>query len=186
MACREPENSDVSAGVPVDDGGADHLVAGVALPKVELQSTKGGKVSLSRVGRCIVYVYPWTGKAGFPNPPRWDDISGAHGSTPQAEGFRDRYDAFEAAGYDVVGISGQTGEEQGEFAARMGLPFALLSDAGFALADALRLPRFETGGVVYLKRLTLLVRDGVIAETIYPVVRPGEHAGEVLARLGVG
>jgi peroxiredoxin len=169
----------------VDDGGADHLVAGVALPDVALQSTQGGKVSLSWADRCIFYVYPWTGRPGFLNPPHWDDIPGAHGSTPEAEGFRDRYADFEAAGYDVAGISGQTGEEQAEFAARLSLPFALLSDAGFAFADALRLPRFETGGVVYLKRLTLIVRDGVIAETIYPVTRPAEHAGEVLARLGL-
>lgn len=173
----------MSAGLPVDDGAADHLVAGLALPDVALVSTLGGKVSLSWADRCVVYVYPWTGRPGFPNPPNWDDIPGAHGSTPEAEGFRDQYAAFEAAGYDVAGISGQTGEEQAEFAARLGLPFALLSDAGFAFADALRLPRFETGGVGYLKRLTLIVRDGVIAETIYPVTRPGEHAGEVLARL---
>ena len=170
----------------MDDGGADHLVAGLALPDVALWSTKGGRVSLARAARCVVYVYPWTGKPGFPNPPDWDDIPGAHGSTPEAEGFRDRYAAFESAGYDVVGISGQTGEEQAEFAARLGLPFAQLSDAGFAFADALGLPRFETGGVVYLKRLTMIVRDEVIAATIYPVVRPGEHAGEVLARLGGG
>ena len=176
----------MSAGLPVDDGGADHLVAGLALPDVALQSTQGGKVSPSWADRCVVYVYPWTGRPGFPNPPDWDDIPGAHGSTPEAEGFRDRYAVFEAAGFDVVGISGQTSEEQAEFAGRLGLPFALLSDAGFAFADALRLPRFETGGVVYLKRLTLIVRNGVIAETIYPVVRPGEHAGEVLARLAVG
>ena len=176
----------MSAALPVKKCGADHLVAGLALPEVVLQSTKGGTASLSGADRCVVYVYPWTGRPGYPNPPNWDDIPGAHGSTPEAEGFADRYAEFEAAGYDVVGISGQTSKEQAEFAGRLRLPFALLSDAGFAFADALRLPRFETGGVTYLKRLTLIVRDGVIAETIYPVERPAEHAGEVLARLAVG
>lgn len=176
----------MSGGLLVDDGGADHLVSGVALPDVALVSTQGGKVSLSWADRCVVFVYPWTGRPGFPNPPGWDDIAGAHGSTPEAEGFRDRYAEFVAAGYDVVGISSQSSEEQAEFSARVGLPYSLLSDAGFALADALRLPRFKTGGMVYLRRLTLIVRDGVIAETIYPVAQPGEHAREVLSLLAVG
>ncbi len=35
-------------------------------------------------------------------------------------------------------------------------------------ADALKLPRFETGGVTYLKRLTMIVRDGVIYRTSIP------------------
>ena len=42
------------------------------------------------------------------------------------------------------------------------MPYLLLTDAQFRFADALSLPRFETGGVTYLKRLTLLVRNGVI------------------------
>ena len=44
----------------------------------------------------------------------------------------------------------------------------------------LKLPTFEAGGVAYLKRLTLLVRDGRITHTFYPVERPASHAREVL------
>lgn len=170
--------------LPSDDGATNHLTAGLVLPDVALASTQGGTVSLrSLTGTSLIFVYPWTGRPGFPNPPNWDDIPGAHGSTPQAEGFVALHEQFSAAGIHVFGISGQTSAEQAEFAARLNLPFALLSDHGFAFADALRLPRFTTGGIAYLTRLTLIVRDGVILETVYPVMRPGEHAAEVLARL---
>ena len=174
----------MTAGDLPDDGGARHLTAGVMLPDVALVSTLGGTVSLrSLAGVSVVYVYPWTGRPGFPNPPNWDDIPGAHGSTPEAEGFAKLHPRFVDSGVRVFGVSGQTCAEQAEFAGRLGLPFALLSDAKFALADGLALPRFATGGVAYLKRLTLIVRDGLIAQTVYPVQQPGEHAGEILARI---
>jgi len=74
----------------VDDDGARHLQRGRRMPDIELPTTAGRTVSLARLaGRSIVYCYPWTGRPGEPNPPGWDDIPGAHGSTPQLEGFRD-------------------------------------------------------------------------------------------------
>lgn len=172
----------MSVAEPIDDGAAAHLVAGLRLPKVELLSTQGGVVDPTELGRAVIYVYPWTGRPGFPNPPHWDDIVGAHGSTPQAEAFAALHERFLATGLEVYGLSGQTSVDQREFAGRLKLPFALLSDHGFGFADALRLPRFETGGVAYLKRLTLLVRDGAIAGAIYPVTRPAGHAAEIIAR----
>ena len=173
----------MTASPPVDDGGATHLAAGLQLPDLSLASTRGGMSSPVRPGLCVIYIYPWTGRPGHPNPLNWDDIPGAHGSTPQAEGFRDHYAEFAARKFGVIGLSGQTPSEQREFSTRLGLPFELLSDAGFAFADALRLPRFATGGISYLKRLTLIVRDGILVEAIYPVTRPAQHAGEVLAQI---
>jgi peroxiredoxin len=167
-----------------DDGGARHLSVGLPLPDILLASTRGEAVSPARLGGLhVLYIYPWTGRPGVPNPPNWDDILGAHGSTPQGEGFRDRHGDFSAAGIGVWGISGQETCEQREFSDRLGLPFALLSDAGFALQQALALPVFETGGVRYLKRLTILARDGHVARVIYPVQDPAGHAAAVLAEL---
>lgn len=169
---------------PEDDGAARHLVAGLGAPDTLLPATIGEPVSLARLeGAWVVFIYPWTGRPGLSNPPNWDDIKGAHGSTPEAEGFRDRYQAFRAAGYDVLGVSGQATADQHEFAGRIGLPFPLLSDAEGALRTPLRLPVFETGGIVYLKRLTLVLRDGKIERTIYPVHPPHTHAGDLLATL---
>lgn len=169
---------------PEDDGAARHLVASLELPDSPLPATDGTSISLRQlVGRWVVFIYPWTGRRDLPNPPRWDDIAGAHGSTPEAEGFRDAYDIYRHMGFGVLGLSGQQTADQQEFAERMRLPFALLSDAEGTLRDALRLPAFETGGVTYLKRLTLVIRDGVIERVVYPVHPPHTHAGDLLAAL---
>lgn len=169
---------------PLEDGTAKHIIPGTRLPDVALPATRGAPVNLARYQeRAIIFVYPFTGTPGEPNPPRWDEIAGAHGSTPEAEGFRDLYTQFELRGYEVFGVSGQTSEAQRAFATRTGLPYLLLSDAQFYFADALGLPRFVTGGTPYLKRLTLLVRNGIIYRCIYPVHPPHTHAASLLAEL---
>lgn len=167
---------------PADDGGARHLVLGFLLPDIALPSTMGGAINLrTRAGPSLVYVYPWTGRAGLANPPGWDDIPGAHGSTPETEGFRDNYAAISELGVEVFGLSTQESACQSELVQRLRVPFAILSDADFAFQQALRLPTFKAGDVDYLKRLTLLVRDGRIAHVFYPVHSPGGHAGRLLA-----
>ena len=169
---------------PADDAGAAHLVTGASLPDVELPTTTGDRLSLAKIsGLSILFIYPWTGKPGESNPHNWDRIPGAHGSTPEAQGFQGVLEHFQARGIQILGLSTQTRDWQREFAARNGLTFPLLSDAEFKVADALRLPRFETGGVTYLKRLTLMCRDGQIVRTFYPVHPPDRHAAELLAML---
>lgn len=168
---------------PVDDGGACHLVSGLALPDLALASTQGTVVNLLHLtGRAVVYVYPWAGRPGRPNPAGWDEIRGAHGSTPQAAGFRDLHVEFEARDARVFGLSGQSEVDQTELAARLRLPYPLLSDDGLRFADALRLPRFSADGGIYLSRLTLIVANGRIADVIYPV-HPPDRPAEVLRRL---
>lgn len=162
----------------------EHLIAGLPIPPIALPSTAGGVVALSALaGLSVVYLYPWTGRPGTANPPNWDDIPGAHGSTPQAVGFAEQLAGFAALGARVIGISGQALEEQAEFSTRMGLTFPLLSDHGLRLARALDLPTFETGGTAYLSRLTLVVRDGRIMQTHFPVSDPAGHASALLGRL---
>ena len=167
---------------PEDDGGANHLVPGLVLPPVALPATRGHVIDLSaQAGRAVLFVYPWTGRPGLPNPPAWDNIPGAHGSTPEAEGFRDLHTAFLAKGIKVYGLSGQDSAHQQELASRIALPYSLLSDVQKAFSTPLRLPSFETGGETYLRRLTLILRDGAIQRTFYPVHPPHTHAAEVLA-----
>ena len=171
---------------PVDDGAAQHLKKGARFPDMALPSTGGRRVSLAREkGIVVAFVYPWTGRPGLPNPPRWDDIPGAHGSTPQAEGFRNLIDGFRQLGASVFGISTQTTDYQRELVDRLGLPFEILSDAEFELQKALRLPTFETGDVRYLKRLTIGLVDGRIERVYYPIPLPAAHAREVCAWLGM-
>lgn len=172
------------ANAPVDDGGAHHLVPGTPLPDLELLATHGGTVNLrTRAGTSVVYVYPWTGRPGLPDPPGWDDIPGAHGSTPETAGFRDLYLEFQGLGVEVFGLSGQSFEHQQELCERLSVPFTILSDADGAFQRALRLPTFAAGPETYLNRLTLIVADGAVRHAFYPVHPPETHAAEVLAWL---
>jgi peroxiredoxin len=177
----------VSAAVLLaDDGGAKHLKRGTRMPDVALPATGGSTVNFATLrGMTIVYCYPWTGRPGLPNPPDWDSIPGAHGSTPQAEGFRDLIAGFAQVDTAVFGLSTQASDYQRELVERLGLPFQMVSDAEFTLQRALSLPTFATGGTTYLKRLTLAVADGRIERVYDPIASPAAHPREVCAWLGM-
>jgi peroxiredoxin len=169
--------------VPTDDHACDHL-PGTRVPPVALPSTRGRSVVLANlVGRTVVYCYPRSGRPGMPPPDGWDAIPGARGCTPESCGFRDHYAELKAAGVELFGLSTQTSEYQKELVDRLHLPFEILSDADFEFANALRLPTFEVRGMTLIKRLTLVLRDGVIEKVFYPVFPPDRHADEVLAWL---
>jgi peroxiredoxin len=169
---------------PSDDGAARHL-AGAAMASVGLAATDGTLVDLSALpGRVVVYAYPRTGRPGIENPEGWDLIPGARGCTPQSCAFRDHFAELQALGVQrLFGLSAQDSAYQREAAARLQLPFALLSDEHLALTRAMRLPSFQTSGLTLLKRLTLVIDDGVIAHVFYPVFPPDRNAGEVRAWL---
>ena len=172
--------------VPVDDGAAAHL-PGAAMPAIELAATGGGALRVDRVpagfSRLVLYAYPRTGRPDQPLPDGWDLIPGARGCTPEACGFRDHAADLAAAGAAVAGVSTQDAAYQAEAAARLGLGFPLLSDAGLRLTRALRLPTFEVAGLTLTRRLTLIVGGGAVEHVFYPVFPPDGHAAEVLAWL---
>jgi peroxiredoxin len=157
---------------------------GIMLPSLALPATDGGTIDLAVLpGRSLVVVYPWTGRPGLPNPPNWDDIEGAHGSTPELAGFRDRHADFLRLDARLFGLSRQTTDYQRELVSRLALPFPILSDTAGRFAAALGLPSLTTGGDVYLERLTLQVKGGQIERVFYPVPDPAGHATEVLCSL---
>nr|WP_135479441.1 peroxiredoxin [Candidatus Chloroploca mongolica] len=169
--------------VPEDDGACAHLV-GCAVPSLALTATDGSTVNLAALpSRTLVYCYPRTGVPGQALPTDWDTIPGARGCTPEACGFRDHHAELRARGTTVFGLSTQDTAYQQEFAARLHLPFAILSDAEFRLTTALRLPTFTVDGMRLIKRLTLVLHDGVIEHVFYPIFPPDTHAGQVVAWL---
>ncbi len=169
---------------PRDDGAARHLV-GLRLPCMPLPATDGSLVDLSTFpGRLVVYAYPRTGRPGVENPDGWDAIPGARGCTPQSCAFRDHAADLAALGVDhLFGLSTQQPADQREVATRLHLPFRILSDAELRFARALRLPMFETGGLFLLKRLTMIVDEGVITHVFYPVFPPDRNAQDVMTWL---
>lgn len=168
---------------PVDDGACDHLT-GLTFPPGRLPATDGSFVDIAALeGRTVLYVYPRTGTPGVPLPQDWDIIPGARGCTPQSCAFRDHHAELQGLGARVFGLSTQTTPQQTEAAARLHLPFPLLSDAAGELVRALRLPTFEVEGQGLLRRVTLIVRGGRIEKVFYPVFPPDQNAQEVLSWL---
>jgi peroxiredoxin len=170
--------------VPVDDGAAHHL-AGQKLPALALPATDGSSVDLSRLaGRTVVYIYPRTGVPGQAPLDGWDLIPGARGCTPQSCSFRDHFTELRGLGVShLYGLSTQDTAYQREAAQRLELPFAILSDETLELTRAIGLPTFSVAGMTLLKRMVLVIDDGVITKVFYPVFPPDKSAEEVIAWL---
>lgn len=168
---------------PQDDGAADHL-PGLPMPELSLRTSDGRTVDLGALGpgRTIVYLYPRTGQPGVELPQGWNAIPGARGCTPESCGFRDHFADLQATGVTAVwGLSSQDPDYQAEAVERLHLPFDMLSDPEFSLADALTLPTFAaTGHDRLYSRLTLVIRDGAIEHVFYPAFPPDTHAEQVL------
>ncbi len=155
--------------VPVDDGAAAHL-PGRHIPELSLPAATGGMVPLAQLkGYVVIYCYPMTGRPDVALPEGWDEIPGARGCTPQSCSFRDHHQELKALNAQVYGLSTQGSDYQREMVERLHLPFPVLSDASHAFQQALGLPTFEAAGMLLLKRLTLVVQDGVIKAVHYPV-----------------
>jgi peroxiredoxin len=166
--------------VPIDDGQARHL-PGLPVAPVLLSSTTGAAVDLSTlIGRTVVYGYPRTGRPDQAPLDGWDRIPGARGCTPQSCAFRDHHRELEALGVRVFGLSTQDSVYQREAAARLHLPFPLLSDERLEFAAAMRLPTFDVQSLRLLKRITLIIRDGVVERVFYPVFPPDRNAQQVI------
>ncbi|MGE0847576.1 MAG: peroxiredoxin [Flavobacteriaceae bacterium] len=166
--------------VPEDDGGCDHL-EGMRFPDVALPATDGGSVGIARLqGVTVLYAYPRTGQPGQALPTGWDGIPGARGCTPQSCSFRDHEAELKQLGAQrIFGLSTQDSDYQREARDRLHLPFEILSDAGLELSRALELPLFEVDGMTLMKRLSMVVRDGVITKVFYPVFPPDRSAADV-------
>jgi peroxiredoxin len=167
--------------VPQDDGACAHL-AGMRLPRLALASTGGRSIDLAVAkGRTVVYIYPRTGRPDQALPTGWNAIPGARGCTPQSCAFRDHFEELKRAGAaQVYGLSTQDTAYQHEAVERLHLPFEILSDEKLEFARALRLPTFEVDGMTLIKRMALIVRNGVIEKVFYPVFPPDRNAGDVL------
>jgi peroxiredoxin len=170
--------------VPENDGAALHLM-GAAIADVALPSTSEGDVSLAKLpGRTVLFIYPMTGTPGVALPDGWDEIPGARGCTPHTCAFRDLHaDLKHAGATSVFGLSTQTQAEQQETVKRLHLPFPLLSDVGLGLARAMTLPTMDVAGKAMIKRLALIIDDGIIVQVFYPIFPPDRNAGDVLAWL---
>lgn len=169
--------------IPSYDGACEHL-QNMLMPDVSLWSTDDQKINLSRLsGWNVIFCYPMTGRPGVAIPEGWVQIPGAAGCTPQACSYRDNHTELKLNGVGVYGISTQTSEAQKESSNRLGLPYPLLSDADYSFSSALKLPLLEVGNFKLIKRLTFILKDGLIKKCFYPVFPPDKNVVEVITWL---
>jgi DNA-binding transcriptional MerR regulator len=168
------------AGRPSTDPGE---LVGVPVPSLEFFATDGRLVDLGALGpgRSVVFIYPLTGRPGVDLPDSALNIPGARGSTEEASWFRDHHAELLGAGAArVFGLSAQSTGYQRELVHRLRLPYPLLPDPRMALAAALGVPTFGAGDMVLYRRLTLIIRDGVIEHVFHPIPAPAMHALDVM------
>ena len=95
------------------------------MPSFEVQDQDGKTVKsedfIGNGKKTVIYFYPK------------DNTSGC---TAEACSIRDNYDALTAAGYNVVGVSKDSGKSHAGFRQKHGLPFTLLADTTREMHEA--------------------------------------------------
>ncbi|AFY69970.1 Peroxiredoxin [Thalassoporum mexicanum PCC 7367] len=82
------------------------------------------------------------------------------GCTKESCAFRDRYDVFQAAGAEVIGISADSAQSHQQFAGKYDLPFTLLSDPDNHVRNLFGVPKTMW---VLPGRVTYVIdRNGVV------------------------
>jgi len=166
-----------------DDELCEHLV-GTSLPDVALPSTNGMAINLSKLaGTTVVYCYPMTSQPGVPPPAGWDEIPGARGCTQQSCSFKNNFSKLSKLNAAVYGMSTQDTNYQKEMTERLQLPYSVLSDAKFEYCNILNIPTFIADGKRLIKRVTIIIEDGVIETVHYPVFQSASDPNWVIAQL---
>ena len=140
------------------------------MPDFEVVDQDGNAVSSKDLigKKTIIYFYPK------------DNTSGC---TAEACSLRDNYDALQAKGYNVVGVSKDSAASHRKFADKYELPFTLLADTSTQM-----LQTFGAWGEkkMYGKTVTGTIRktfifdeNGVLTEIIEKVDTKN-HAGQIL------
>lgn len=149
------------------------LKPGDQAPDFTSVAQDGARISLSDFkGRHVVlYFYPR------------DDTPGC---TREACAFRDGFAEFKKKGAVVLGVSVDSARSHAKFAEKHKLPFTLLADEDKQIVrsyGAWGQKSFMGRKYMGTFRITFLIGPDGRIEQIWPLVKPGEHADEVLKAL---
>jgi len=150
------------------------LKEGDAAPGFSASTNGGGHIALSDLkGRdVILFFYPR------------DDTPGC---TKEVCAFRDQFAEFKKRGAVVLGVSIDPVKSHDKFVEKFRLPFTLLADEDHRIVEAYGVwGQKSFMGRKYLgtHRVTFLIGPDGTIKKIWPLVKPEEHAAEVLAALG--
>jgi thioredoxin-dependent peroxiredoxin len=149
------------------------LKEGDKAPNFTAETSNGGRLSLDDLAgkHVILYFYPK------------DDTPGC---TKQACSFRDSYDRFLDAGAVVLGVSTDPVKSHEKFVKKYRLPFTLLADPDKRIVQDYGVwgeKSFMGRKYQGTHRVTFLIGPDGHIKRIWPLVKPEEHAAEVLEAL---
>jgi peroxiredoxin Q/BCP len=149
------------------------LKEGAKAPEFSVNTSGGGEISLADyLGKnVILYFYPK------------DDTPGC---TKEACAFRDHFADFKKAGAIVLGVSPDSVKSHDKFVEKFKLPFTLLADEDKKIVQAYGVwgeKSFMGRKYLGVHRVTFLIGPDGRIKKIWPLVKPDEHAAEVLAAL---
>ena len=149
------------------------LKVGDVAPAFSVATSGGGKISLTdfKGKNVVLYFYPR------------DDTPGC---TKEACAFRDHFAEFRKKGAVVFGVSTDPVKSHDKFVAKFKLPFTLLADEDKSMVTAYGVwgeKSFMGRKYQGTHRVTFLIGPDGRIKSIWPLVKPEEHAEEVLAAL---
>ena len=151
-------------------GSGDSSVrVGDEAPDFVLPDRTGKMVRLSEFrGRktVVLYFYPK------------DDTPGC---TKESCAFRDSYQDFQDAGAEVIGVSSDSAESHGRFAAKHRLPFTLLADQGAQVRKRYGVP--ATLGLLPGRVTFVIDRGGIVRHVFNSQFQATQHVSEALEAL---
>jgi peroxiredoxin Q/BCP len=146
------------------------LETGAKAPDFSTTDQNGKKVSLKdyRGRKVVLYFYPK------------DDTPGC---TKEACAFRDSFGKFKTLGIEILGVSVDSEKSHKSFAEKYALPFTLLADPDKKIVQAYGAwGEKALYGKKYMgtHRVTYLIDESGRIASVFPKVKPEEHADEIL------
>ena len=146
------------------------LQVGDKVPEFLSQDQDGTIIKLSdyQGQKLIIFFYP---RANTP------------GCTAEACNLRDNYAALKAEGYELLGVSEDSGKKQSNFKNKYELPFPLLADEDHTVIDTFGVwgpKKFMGKEFDGLLRTTFVLDEDGVVERIIDKVKTKAHAEQIL------
>ncbi|MBL4663808.1 MAG: thioredoxin-dependent thiol peroxidase [Flavobacteriaceae bacterium] len=103
--------------------------------------------------------------------------------TVEACNLRDNYEILQEAGYEILGVSADTERKQKNFQKKHDFPYPLLADVDKEVINAFGVwgpKKFMGRKYSGIHRITFVINEKGIVETVIDKVKSKEHAAQIL------